>query len=366
MMAALGNQRRFTHSISDLKTTVDHTPFNSLENQHFQDFPSPPGVAPYEMDLSEILDKSEIDKIVHDEQLVFHATGDTGNFKNDLQLNVADLLVGDAKTSGAKFLYHLGDVVYDYGEDREYPDQFYEIYKGYDLPIVAIPGNHDGSEFSGGPDSLVGFMANFCDSRPRMPPSLKAIGVDFGRDTMTQPNCYWTLKTPLFTIIGLYTNVPSGGKVKDPQTTWFNNEMKRADKDKPLIVAMHHPIYSVATNPSHRGSEQMAQVLNDACTFSGRVPDLVLAGHVHNYQRFTTKISGKKCLFVVAGCGGHAKDPIDMEVTKDTPAPDDPGVTVNFATKKYVGFLRVTASKNTLKGEYIAVGEDKPVDTFSI
>jgi Icc-related predicted phosphoesterase len=366
-MPVLGNNRRFAHlqdRLQHLATTVDHTPFQ--DDSHYEDFPTAPTNPPYHMALGDILHQSEIDQIVQAGKLVFHTTGDTGNFKNDLQLQVADLLRSDAEASGAKFLYHLGDVIYDYGEDREYPDQFYEIYKGYDVPIVAIPGNHDGSEFSGGPDSLVGFLTNFCDSRPRLPPSLRAIGVDFGRDTMTQPNCYWTLNTPFFTLIGLYTNVPSGGVVKEPQVSWFNEEMKSADKNKPLIVAMHHPIHSVARNASHKGSEAMGKLLTDACNFSQRVPELVLAGHVHNYQRFEAKINGKKCTFVVAGCGGHAKDPLDEEVSTDTAAPNDPGVTVNFATTKYVGFLRMTAAPGNITGEYIAVNESQPVDRFQV
>ena len=366
-MAVAGNNRRFAHvqgRVHRLTTSVDHTPFHA--DSHFEDFPSAPADPPYHLDLGEVLHQSEIDEIDRTKQLVFHTMGDTGNFKNDLQLQVADLLRSDAEASGAKFLYHLGDVIYDYGEDREYPDQFYEIYKGYNAPIVAIPGNHDGSEFSGGPDSLVGFMTNFCDSRPRLPPSLRAIGVDFGRDTMTQPNCFWTLNTPLFTMIGLYTNVPSGGVVREPQVSWFNNEMKSADKKKPLIVAMHHPVHSVAANASHKGSQAMAKVLTDACHFSKRVPELVLAGHVHNYQRFTTKINGKKCAFVVGGCGGHAKDRLDEEVSEDTPAPNDPGVTVNFATDKHVGILRMTATPGKITGEYIAVNEQEPIDQFEV
>jgi Icc-related predicted phosphoesterase len=366
-MAVGRNNRRFAHvagRVGQLTTSVDHTPFHA--DSHFEDFPSAPRDPPYRMDLGEILHRSEIDPIARTKKLVFHAMGDTGNFKNDFQLEVADLLRSDAAASDAKFLYHLGDVIYDYGEDREYPDQFYETYKGYNVPIVAIPGNHDGSKFNGGPNSLVGFMTNFCDSRPRLPPALRGMGVDFGRDTMTQPNCYWTLNTPLFTIIGLYTNVPSGGSVREPQVSWFNNEMKSADKNKPLIVAMHHPAHSVATNASHKGSKAMAKLLTDACNASNRVPELVLAGHVHNYQRFTTQIKGKKCVFVVAGCGGHAKDALDMEVTKDTPAPNDPGVTVNYATRKYVGFLRMTAASGKITGEYIAVGQKKPVDKFQV
>jgi hypothetical protein len=363
---AIGNKRRFAYvgHLGQLKTSVDHTPWRG--DSRFEDFPSAPTEPPYRMDLAEILHQSEIDQIVRTKKLVFHTAGDTGNFKNDLQLQVANLLRSDAEVSDPKFFYHLGDVIYDYGEDREYPDQFYEIYKGYDVPIVAIPGNHDGSQFSGGPDSLVGFMTNFCDSRPRLPLSLRAIGMAFGRDTMTQPNCYWTLNTPLFTMIGLYTNVPSGGVVREPQISWFNDEMKSAEKDKPLIVAMHHPVHSVATVPSHKGSTAMGELLTTACNVSNRVPELVLAGHVHNYQRFTTKINGKKCVFVVAGCGGHARDPLDLEVSVDTPAPNDPGVTVNYATKQYVGFLRMTATSGKLTGEYIAVNQTAPVDKFEV
>jgi len=364
-MPVLGNNRRFAQDrVHHLSTSVDHTPFRN--DSHFEDFPSPPGPRPYHMDLGDILHQSEMAQIANTKRLVFHTTGDTGNFKNDFQIQVADLLRADAEKSDPKFLYHLGDVIYDYGEDREYPDQFYEIYKGYQVPIVAIPGNHDGAEFNGGPDSLTGFMTNFCDSRPRVPPSLRAIGVDFGRDTMTQPNCYWTLNTPFFTLIGLYTNVPSGGQVREPQVTWFNDEMKNADKNKKLIVAMHHPVHSLAKNKSHKGSPDMGRLLTDACNISGRVPELVLCGHVHNYQRFEAKINGKKCVFVVAGCGGHAKDPLDMEVSTNTPAPNDPGVTVNFATTEYVGFVRMTATPDKITGEYIAVGQSDPVDHFEV
>lgn len=366
-MSVTGNNRRFSHASSrvhHLTTTVDHTPFHA--DSHFEDFPPAPSIAPFHMDLKDILHASEIDQINKDQKLVFHTTGDTGNFHNDLQIRVADSLAGDVSKSSAKFLYHLGDVVYDYGEDREYPDQFYEIYKDYHAPIVAIPGNHDGSEFNGGPDSLVGFMSNFCDTIPRIPSSLRAIGVDFGRDTMTQPNCYWTFNTPFCTIIGLYTNVPSGGIVREPQISWFNEQMKSADPGKKLIVAMHHPIHSVATNPSHRGSERMKKLLQDACDASGRVPDIVLAGHVHNYQRFTTKINGKTCVFVVAGCGGHAQDAIDLEVSVDTVAPNDPGVTLNYSTRQFVGFIRMTSTPGKLVGEYIAAGHPGHIDRFEV
>ena len=107
-MSVAGNNRRFAHThtrVSQLTTSVDHTPYHG--DSRFEDFPSPPGESPYHLALGEILHQSEIDQIVQNKKLVFHTTGDTGNFKNDLQLDVADLLRSDAEPSGAKFLYHL-------------------------------------------------------------------------------------------------------------------------------------------------------------------------------------------------------------------------------------------------------------------
>ena len=43
------------------------------------------------------------------------------------------------------FFFHLGDVIYNFGEADYYYDQFYEPFRAYDRPIFAIPGNHDGA-----------------------------------------------------------------------------------------------------------------------------------------------------------------------------------------------------------------------------
>jgi len=41
------------------------------------------------------------------------------------------------------FFFHLGDVVYNFGESRYYYDQFHEPNRAYPAPIMANPGNHD-------------------------------------------------------------------------------------------------------------------------------------------------------------------------------------------------------------------------------
>ena len=114
----------------------------------------------------------------------FHAVGDTGAAKvNSFQTaaqaianeaSVADAMAADLQAGGATapaFFFHLGDVVYNFGEGQYYYDQFYEPFRAYDRPIFAIPGNHDGSVFGpkhGVPQvpTLLAFLRNFCAPTP--------------------------------------------------------------------------------------------------------------------------------------------------------------------------------------------------------
>ena len=62
------------------------------------------------------------------------------------------------------FLFHLGDIVYNFGEARYYYDQFYEPFRNYPAPIFAIPGNHDSFIVPGTQSAdcpLVTFERNF-------------------------------------------------------------------------------------------------------------------------------------------------------------------------------------------------------------
>lgn len=86
-----------------------------------------------------MLADEEIDQIKKSESLVFQTAGDTGAVRGQYQEEVSRLMVEDADRSNVKFFYHLGDVVYDYGENREYPGQFYDVYANYRYPIFAIP-----------------------------------------------------------------------------------------------------------------------------------------------------------------------------------------------------------------------------------
>ncbi len=325
----------------------------------FEPLPAPTGQAPFRLDLSEIVPQA----VIAAEKaggMDFHMVGDTGGVKDpNPQLLVARGLEQDAAVGGPygtpAFFYHLGDVIYFDGQASEYVPQFYEPYAHYDLPILGIPGNHDGAVMDNGTrdnplPSLATFVRNFCAARPgtRSPDAGEAT-----RTAMIQPNVYWTLATPFATIIGLYTNVPEGGVVQADQAAWFEQELAAAPTDRAVIVALHHPLYSLDTY--HSGSKPMAALLATATKNAKRQPHIVFSAHVHNYQRFTVADAKGRGVtpFIVAGAGGyhnlHKIARIDGQPLI-TPYRDAamPGVTLNSYFDDRFGFLRVSVSKTEI------------------
>jgi 3',5'-cyclic AMP phosphodiesterase CpdA len=184
---------------------------------------------------------------------------------------------------------------------------------------------------------------------------------------MVQPNIYWTLQTPLANIIGLHSNVPKYGFIDDNQRSWFIEELKAAGKEQPgklIIITVHHAPYSADVN--HGSSLAMIMFLEDAFEESGVRPDLIMSGHVHNYQRFHKTYPDCKVLpFIVCGAGGfdelHA-----LAQTDDTAYSDDNELLnnvkmQNYSTMKH-GFLKITLEKKDtgvlLIGKYFTLMKD--------
>ena len=112
----------------------------------YQVFPLGPGATPYRAQLWDLV--SHLPDGL-DKKMVFHICGDTGGVKHPAaQQLVASAMEADAANSTADgqaaFFYHLGDVVYYNGLTTEYYPQFYLPYEHHPLPILGIPGNHDG------------------------------------------------------------------------------------------------------------------------------------------------------------------------------------------------------------------------------
>lgn len=259
-------------------------PLSPFSDKHFEPLPKPLGQPPYHFDLDTV-----IPGISAATKLIFHTVGDTGGIKNgDYQDAVARQMKEDLTKPEADrpcFFFHLGDVVYYNGGVDQYYDQFYSPYDHYDAPIIAIPGNHDADPATPVQQSLDGWVRYFMSPKPHID---EQVAADAPRVTLSLPNVYFTLNCPLVTIVGMYTNVPEGGSIDSVQQQWLTNEFATAPDDKALILALHHPVYSF--DDHHSGSPAMADAVQHAINDSRRVPNMVLAAHVHNYQRIERQI----------------------------------------------------------------------------
>src|SRR5580658_2000497 len=117
-------------------------------------------------------------------------------------------------------------------------------------------------------------------------------------------------------------------------------------RNRALILSLHHPIYSF--DVYHSGSSRMADALENSIRDTGRVPNLVLNGHVHDYQRIEKKIApGAPTPFFVVGNGGY-HNLHDIHSANGTVA-SDTGAKLIYG-KVVWGYMTLTIDKRNIKG----------------
>jgi hypothetical protein len=363
-----------------------------------------PWKTPEEMSLAVVLGAAAVGQIQSAGNIVFHSIGDTGGIKEPShQFAVADAMTKDVgqadyKSGRPAFCYHLGDVVYYFGQERYYFDQFYDAYRDYDGPIFAIPGNHDGEMFpkEQAKYSLEAFYNNFCSKKPVKDPAAQG----FSRTTMTQPGVYFTLDAPYVKIIGLYSNtgestgIISDATVGTAQSDFLLAQLKAAAAQRAkkggapfaLILAVHHPPFTISND--HFPSPAMLAQIDKACQQAKIWPDLVLSGHAHLYERYTrtlpskytqlTSVKSFQIPYVVAGNGGYLN--LSKVRTGKGGADPQPGVagndgkgnplTLDVYNNTTFGFLRLTISPSSLLLESLGVdestGQTSTIDRFTV
>jgi len=304
-------------------------------------------------------------------KLVFHFVGDVGGVNGTATQDAISEAMEDQLTSAAakdcpRFLYIVGDVVYFNGQQKLYKTEFYEPYQYYRALIFAVPGNHDGDTHvrkGDTPDtepSLYGFFENFCAAAPTHATPY--------RMSMTQPYPYWTLECPFVTIIGLYSNVEGSldGRGRSDQQFFLEDQLRNADPAKKVLIAVHHPPFSL--DSAHGGCPDILNVIDRAVFASKRMPDAVLSGHVHNYQRFSRKVKDPKTNkdrnipYVIAGAGGYADQARSMHrLQKGLPEEKlpfqttHPDVKLENFNQTEPGFLRITVDQQQILFEYFLV-----------
>ncbi|MFO0282565.1 MAG: metallophosphoesterase [Acidobacteriota bacterium] len=204
------------------------------------------------------------------------------------------------------YIFITGDIVYSRGRVSEYQTNFWPIYshatadpkKGAPLLqstlFTAVVGNHDSQspiEFEKNPDPLAFYLywsqpvngpatgldhpsvpqfkgdaalqAKFLAATKDTFPGMANFSFDYGNVhwTILDSNPYVDWSTPAF-------------------RQWVLNDLKAAAKAKWRIIGLHHPPFN--SSKAHFSYQRM-RVLADI--FEQGKADLVLAGHVHNYQR---------------------------------------------------------------------------------
>jgi hypothetical protein len=279
-----------------------------------------PRIQPPVLALDAILGSAAVQQITAAKSITLHCVGDTGGIHEPLdQFAVADAMAADLsgktyQTGRPAFFYHLGDVVYYLGQEQYYYEQFYDPYRDYDGPILGIPGNHDGMVSpSLKQKTLQGFVDNFCTAKPSHNPEAQG----HARTTMIQPGVYFTFDAPFVKIIGLYSNISegttsgvlSGKKIGTAQLTFLQQQLKSAAQqrkqgdNRALFIAVHHPPFTGSSQ--HAPSPSILKDIDDACHQASILPDMILSGHAHLYERYTRVVGSNQIPFLVAGCGGY-------------------------------------------------------------
>src|SRR5581483_8536616 len=310
--------------------------------------------------------------------IAFHMIGDSGATATKTfgaMIKVADAVTNDFHTSSAanrpSFLYHLGDVVYNFGEANYYYDQFYEPYRNYPAPIFAIPGNHDSfvlPNTPAGEDPLTTFTRQFCNPQIVVTPEAESLH----RTSLTQPGVYFALDAPYVRVIGLFSNAledpgvissestaaatkskSAKGKQKKAAARWpavpdYQLEylttqlqnIKSTNYSGAVLLTVHHPPFTYSPGTSNAGggnhgsSPNMLAQIDSICQQVGVYPHAIISGHAHNYQRFTRglKFAGKNYSvpFIICGDSGHNVNPLVSSNFGTTPPQPADNLNVSY------------------------------------
>src|SRR5579859_5949871 len=275
-----------TFKIKHASDAAAYAALDALRRQHMLKplpFPAPRGGVEPKLTLEEVLGGNAqiIKGVTSRGQIVFHALGDCGSTKGpQTEVLVTDKLVSDFDEAHPmetpQFNLLLGDIVYSFGEAQYYYDQFYEPYRDYPAPILAVAGNHDGIVApSAHVKSLDAFLRNFCADQFVVTDDAGGLS----RTAQIQPGVFFTFEAPFVRVVALYSNaledpgVISSPEIGDSQLKFLEAALNRVKADNftgALLFAHHHPVYvASAQGGRHGGSPEMLAQIDKVCAKVG-------------------------------------------------------------------------------------------------
>lgn len=191
-------------------------------------------------------------------------------------------------------VFITGDLVYGMGLASNYRARFFPVYNADDLPLMrevlflGVPGNHD-VPFPKSPDASA-FFAYW--SLPLNGPALKAGEPNAAPVVAGVHDAVVAAAGPAFPRMASYSfdlgcthwTVLDSNIYTDWESpvmkAWLEADLEAAKGAAWRIVALHHPLFQ--SSLTHQ-DDQWMRPLSPLLEKHG--VDLVLAGHVHNYQR---------------------------------------------------------------------------------
>ncbi len=196
-----------------------------------------------------------------------------------------------------------GDIVYDLGRVSEYETKFWSYYNGKEtstekggqmmrsIPFLPVLGNHDmgSNDLTKYPDGLAYFYFYRVPlNGPKLPPantmtpSAKGTGLQnflaaASENYPQTANYSFDYGNAHFVVLDSNPNV---NWTTPELVDWLKNDLEKADPKKWRIVTYHHPEFQ--SSKAHE-TDRWMRVLSDL--YVKYKVDLVLNGHVHNYQR---------------------------------------------------------------------------------
>lgn len=174
------------------------------------------------------------------------------------------------------FVLHVGDVVYDDGEERLYPQRFFKPFQEIiaNAPLYPVIGNHDVKSEKGAA-------------------YLRAFDLP-SEESGTER--YYSFRWGQAEFFALDTTDRDFLKPGSPQVEWLEKALSRSTATWKIAFG-HHPIYSNGADGGKPFLRNRALPL-----FKRHGVDLYINGHEHNYERFLEPEEGVH--FVVTGGGG--------------------------------------------------------------
>ncbi len=350
-----------TKGLSEVYDDLNFTPTNVAIRQA-RDKPTN---APYRLDLTGAVPPPEPDG-----SFTFLAVGDSGQ-GGDVQGALGRLMARDCGLRSApahhpplpngqpaRFIAHLGDVVYLIGSERFYWPNFFEPYRDFvvrptseaefaadpkarfRVPILPIYGNHDYYKLG----HVIGFLYNraFLGAPKRIYEALLGSqtfgqGSDTGRvfdevfiadaraeatgdpfryaDATRIPHRYYCYSYGCADFFALDSNTldaATGEEAYDEaQMDWLKSELDRSERERPdawRILVLHHPFLTQGAN--HCEERTIVRIRESLRPLvKGRI-DLILTGHSHTFEHL---IDEPTCIPILITGGGRGMDPHIVE-----------------------------------------------------